>query len=193
MFTPAELFDLSQTEHAAVFDAEAPAWETLPRLAKYLATELQPANHATVSPQAVIGAKVFLGEGTVVEPGAYIEGPAIIGRNCQIRHGAYVRANVIVGDGCVIGNSSELKNSLLFNDCQVPHFNYVGDSILGHHAHLGAGVVLSNLKSMPGNVTVDDFYVLSGFERHSPGKKFIKCGAQGIKITAIIERVVHPA
>ena len=65
-----------------------------------------------------------------------------------------MRANVIVGDGCVIGNSSELKNSLLFNDCQVPHFNYVGDSILGHHAHLGAGVVLSNLKSMPGNVIV---------------------------------------
>ena len=154
MFTPAELFDLSQTEHAAVFDTEAPAWEALPRLAEYLATELQPANHASVSPHAVIGDNVFLGEGTVVEPGAYIEGPAIIGRNCQIRHGAYVRANVIVGDGCVIGNSSELKNSLLFNDCQVPHFNYVGDSILGHHAHLGAGVVLSNLKSVPGNVTV---------------------------------------
>ena len=154
MFTPAELFDLSQTEHAAVFDAEAPAWEALPRLAEYLATELQPANHASVSPHAVIGNNVFLGEGTVVEPGAYIEGPAIMGRNCQIRHGAYVRANVIVGDDCVIGNSSELKNSLLFNDCQVPHFNYVGDSILGHHAHLGAGVVLSNLKSVPGNVTV---------------------------------------
>ena len=112
MFTPAELFDLSQTEHAAVFDTEAPAWEALPCLAKYLAAELQLANHATVSPQAVIGSKVFLGEGTVVEPGVYIEGPAIIGRNCQIRHGAYVRANVIVGDGCVIGNSSELKNSL---------------------------------------------------------------------------------
>ena len=89
-----------------------------------------------------------------MEPGVCIEGPAIIGRNCQIRHGAYVRANVIVGDDCVIGNSSELKNSLLFNDCQVPHFNYVGDSILGHHAHLGAGVVLSNLKSVPGNITV---------------------------------------
>ena len=74
MFTPAELFDLSQTEHAAVFDAEAPAWEALPRLAEYLATELQPANHASVSPHAVIGNNVFLGEGTVVEPGAYIEG-----------------------------------------------------------------------------------------------------------------------
>ena len=96
----------------------------------------------------------FSAKGTVVEPGAFIEGPAIIGANCQIRHGAYIRPNVIIGDNCVIGNSCELKNVLLFNDCQVPHFNYVGDSILGHHAHLGAGVVLSNFKSLPGNVTV---------------------------------------
>ena len=154
MYTAADLFDLSQTEHAALFTAGSPAWEALPRIAGYLESELQPANHATVSPQAFVGENVFLGEGTVVEPGAYIEGPAIIGRNCQIRHGAYVRANVIVGDGCVVGNSCELKNALLFNDCQVPHFNYVGDSILGHHAHLGAGVVLSNLKSIPGNIIV---------------------------------------
>ena len=143
MFTPAELFDLSQTEHAAVFDAEAPVWEALPRLAEYLATELQPANHAGVSPHAVIGNNVFLGRHRGGARRVH-RGPAIMGRNCQIRHGAYVRASMIVGDGCVIGNSSELKNSLLFNDYRVPHFNYVGDSILGHHAHLGAGVVLSN-------------------------------------------------
>jgi NDP-sugar pyrophosphorylase family protein len=84
-----------------------------------------------------------------------IKGPAIIGRNCEIRHNAYFRENVIVGDGCVVGNSCELKNALLFNGCQVPHFNYVGDSILGHQAHLGAGVILSNVKSLPGNVTVE--------------------------------------
>jgi NDP-sugar pyrophosphorylase family protein len=154
MYTAVDLFDLSQTEHAAVFADDAPAWEALPRIAGYLESELQPAVHATVSPQAFIGENVFLGDDTVVEPGAYIEGPAIIGRNCQIRHGAYIRANVIVGDDCVVGNSCELKNALLFNYCQVPHFNYVGDSILGHHAHLGAGVVLSNLKSIPGNIIV---------------------------------------
>ena len=154
MYTAADLFDLSQTEHAAVFADDAPAWEALPRIADYLESELQPALHATVSPQAFVGDYVFLGEGTIVEPGVYIEGPAIIGSNCQIRHGAYVRSHVIVGDGCVVGNSCELKNALLFNDCQVPHFNYVGDSILGHHAHLGAGVVLSNLKSIPGNIIV---------------------------------------
>ena len=156
MFTAEELFDLNQTEHAALFEGGAPAWEALLRLKDYLEATLEPSSHASVSPQAVIGESVFLGKGTIVEPGAYIEGPAIIGSNCQIRHGAYVRSNVIVGCSCVIGNSSELKNSLLFNDCQVPHFNYVGDSILGHHAHLGAGVVLSNLKSIPGNVMVKE-------------------------------------
>ena len=91
----------------------------------------------------------------MVEDGAMIKGPAIIGRNCQIRHNAYIRDDVLVGDGCVVGNSCELKNAVLFNGCQVPHFNYVGDSILGHKAHLGAGVVLSNFKAFPGNVTVD--------------------------------------
>ncbi|KAB2654196.1 MAG: UDP-N-acetylglucosamine diphosphorylase, partial [Verrucomicrobia bacterium] len=76
-------------------------------------------------------------------------------KNCQIRHNAYIREHVIVGDGCVVGNSSELKNVLLFNGCQVPHFNYLGDSILGYKAHVGAGVIASNLKSLPRNVTVD--------------------------------------
>ena len=155
MFSAGEMFDLSQTEHIALFREDEPAWQALPRLKNYLVDLLQPANGAVVSPLAIIGDNVFLGEGTIVEPGAYIEGPACIGRNCQIRHGAYIRANVIVGNGCVIGNASELKNSLLFNDCHVPHFNYVGDSILGHHAHLGAGVILSNLKSIPGNVMVN--------------------------------------
>ena len=84
-----------------------------------------------------------------------IQGPAIIGRNCQIRHNAYIRADVIVGDDCVIGNSTEIKNSLLFNNAVAPHFNYVGDSILGFKAHLGAGVVLSNFKLMPENITVE--------------------------------------
>jgi len=104
---------------------------------------------------AFVGKSVFIGEGTVVEDGAMIKGPAIIGRNCQIRHNAYIRDNVLVGDGCVVGNSTEVKNSILFNGAVAPHFNYVGDSILGHKAHLGAGVVLSNFKSLPGNVTVE--------------------------------------
>ena len=94
----------------------------------------------------VIGEQVFVGENTVIEPGAYIKGPAWIGANCQIRHGAYIRENVVIGAGSVIGNSTEIKNSFLGHECQVPHFNYVGDSILGAKVHLAAGVIVSNLK-----------------------------------------------
>ena len=154
MFKVSDLFDLSQTTHASLFVSDDPAWEALPRIKDYLAETLKPAILGMVSPQAIVGENVSIGKDTIVAPGACIEGPAIIGRNCQIRHNAYIRAQVIVGDNCVVGNSCELKNTLFFNDCQVPHFNYVGDSILGHHVHLGAGVILSNLKSLPGNVIV---------------------------------------
>jgi NDP-sugar pyrophosphorylase family protein len=111
--------------------------------------------HNRCEGKAYIGRDVFIGEGTVVEDGAMIKGPAIIGRNCQIRHNAYFREDVIVGDECVVGNSCELKNVLLFNNCQVPHFNYLGDSILGYKAHLGAGVVLSNVKVIKGNIKIE--------------------------------------
>src|SRR6202012_1261897 len=104
---------------------------------------------------AFSGPAVFIGEGTTIEDGVMIKGPAIIGRNCQIRHNAYIRQDVIIGDNCVVGNSTEIKNSLLFNNAQAPHFNYVGDSILGHKAHLGAGVKISNFKVFPGNITVE--------------------------------------
>ncbi|WCJ59869.1 DapH/DapD/GlmU-related protein [Fontisphaera persica] len=154
MFAPDALFDLSQTEHAEVFAGCRHAWEALARLADYLRDRVQPVLKNRCEGVAYIGDRVFIGEGTLVEDGAMIKGPAIIGRNCQIRHNAYIRENVIIGDGCVVGNSCELKNALLFNHCEVPHFNYVGDSILGYKAHLGAGVILSNLKLVPGNVTV---------------------------------------
>ena len=155
MFKPADLFDLSQTEHAALFEDCEYAWQALGKLSAYLESILCPGLHNRCEGVAFIGDRVFIGEGTVVEDGAMIKGPAIIGRNCQIRHNAYLREHVIVGDNCVVGNSTELKNALLFNHAVAPHFNYVGDSILGHKAHLGAGVVLSNVKSLPGNVTVE--------------------------------------
>ena len=155
MFAASDLFNLKQTQYAHLFEDGEPAWRMLPHLKDFLETTIKPANNAVISSQAIIGERVYLGEGTIVEHGACIEGPAIIGNNCHIRHGAYIRSHVIIGNNCVIGNSSELKNCLLFNDCQVPHFNYVGDSILGNHAHLGAGVILSNLKSVPGNVMVN--------------------------------------
>jgi NDP-sugar pyrophosphorylase family protein len=155
MLKPADLFDLSQTEHAAIFDGCQFAWDALKKISTYIAANVRPELRNRVEGVAFIGEKVFIGEGTVVEDGAMIKGPAIIGRNCEIRHNAYIRDNVIIGDGCIVGNSTEVKNSLLFNKAVAPHFNYVGDSILGHKAHVGAGVVLSNVKSLPGNVMVE--------------------------------------
>jgi NDP-sugar pyrophosphorylase family protein len=155
MFEPADLFDLSQTEHAAIFDGCQFAWDALKKIEAYLAANLKPELRNRCEGRAFISEKVFIGEGTVVEDGVMIKGPAIIGKNCKIRHNAYFRENVIIGDNCVVGNSSELKNSLLFNGAQAPHYNYVGDSILGHKAHLGAGVKISNLKMFPDNIKVE--------------------------------------
>jgi NDP-sugar pyrophosphorylase family protein len=146
VFAPADYLDFKRTAHAALFDGVVQAWDVLPRLRHYFEEGFEPGNHGTMIGHPVIGERVYIGEGTVIEPGAYIKGPAWIGPNCSIRHGAYIRENVIVGAGSVIGNSSELKNSLLFNDCQIPHFNYVGDSVLGAKVHLAAGVIVSNLK-----------------------------------------------
>jgi UDP-N-acetylglucosamine diphosphorylase / glucose-1-phosphate thymidylyltransferase / UDP-N-acetylgalactosamine diphosphorylase / glucosamine-1-phosphate N-acetyltransferase / galactosamine-1-phosphate N-acetyltransferase len=158
MFKPTDLFDLSQTEHALLFESCESAWDALKKIKAYVEANAKPALHNPAMQdegRAFIGEQVFIGEGTVVEDGAMIKGPAIIGKNCQIRHNAYIREHVIVGDGCLVGNSCELKQVLLFNNCQVPHFNYLGDSILGYKAHVGAGVIASNLKSLPGNVTVE--------------------------------------
>src|SRR5688572_24449240 len=155
MFKPADLFDLSQTEHAAVFDGCDYAWEALKKIKDHIAKNVRPALRNTCIGRAWIGDNVFIGEGTVVEDGVMIKGPAIIGKNCQLRHNAYLREDVIIGDGCVVGNSCEFKNAMLFNNAQVPHFSYVGDSILGYKAHLGAGVKISNLKLTPGNITLE--------------------------------------
>jgi len=155
MFKPTDLFDLSQTEHAALFEGCDYAWDAFKKLKDYLKAHLRPGLHNSCKGEAYIGEQVFIGEGTVVEDGVMIKGPAIIGRNCQIRHNAYFRENVIVGDHCVVGNSCELKNVLMFNNCQVPHFNYVGDSILGHKSHLGAGVIVSNVKLDNSNVMME--------------------------------------
>jgi UDP-N-acetylglucosamine diphosphorylase / glucose-1-phosphate thymidylyltransferase / UDP-N-acetylgalactosamine diphosphorylase / glucosamine-1-phosphate N-acetyltransferase / galactosamine-1-phosphate N-acetyltransferase len=154
LFKADDLFDLSQTEHAALFEGCNYAWEALKKIKPYLA-KIPRQNPPRRFPGATIGDRVVIGEGTVVEPGAMIIGPAIIGKNCQIRHNAYLREDVIIGDDCVVGNASELKNAFFFNGARAPHYNYVGDSILGHKAHLGAGVKISNIKLLPGNVTVE--------------------------------------
>jgi len=167
MFKAADLFDLAQTEHAAIFDGCEFAWEALKKIEPYLAGVAKQ-NPPPCFPGVSIGERVIIGAGTVVEPGAMIKGPAIIGKNCQIRHNAYIRENVLIGDDCVVGNASELKNAWLFNGAQVPHYNYVGDSILGHKAHLGAGVKISNLKMFPGNIEVE----VDGVPRDTGLRKF---------------------
>jgi NDP-sugar pyrophosphorylase family protein len=146
MFNPHSYFDLLRTEHQILVKEHSYVWEILPQISNYLADHLTPANHGIKHGTSYIGNNVFIGKDTIIEEGAMIQGPAWIGEGCQLRKGCYIRENVIVGNNSVIGNSCELKNSFLFDDVQVPHFNYVGDSILGYRAHLGAGVILSNVR-----------------------------------------------
>jgi NDP-sugar pyrophosphorylase family protein len=146
MFAPDKFLDLSETEHGLLFEDVEHVWQALPKIAAYLKFRLKPAILGKVVGKPFISDKVYVGKGTIIEHGAMIKGPAWIGENCEIRNGAYIRENVILGDGVVAGNSSEFKNCLVFNDAEVPHYNYVGDSILGHKAHLGAGVILSNVR-----------------------------------------------
>ncbi|MGB9602956.1 MAG: DapH/DapD/GlmU-related protein [Limisphaerales bacterium] len=155
MFRAEDLFNLKETEHSEIFRGCEYAWDALKRLGEYIVANVKPELNNICEGVAYIGEQVFIGKGTVVEDGAMIKGPAIIGSNCQIRHNAYIRENVVIGDGCVIGNSCEIKNSILFNRCEVPHFNYVGDSILGYRAHLGAGVKISNVKLVKGNIIIE--------------------------------------
>ncbi len=107
---------------------------------------------------------VYIHKTARVAPTAFIGKGCIIGKNTEVRHCAYLRENVLVGDGCVIGNSTEVKNSVLFDGVQIPHYNYVGDSILGYKAHLGAGAIISNVKRDKSDVTVDvgDWRILTG-------------------------------
>lgn len=153
-FGPENYLDFAHTMHGDLFAREQPVWTALPQIGPYLREKLVPRILGQISPAAFVGSDVFIDEGTVVEPHAVIKGPAWIGKNCQIRAGCYIRENVIVGDGAVLGNSCEFKNCVLFDGCEVPHFNYVGDSILGHRAHLGAGVILSNVRLDRGEVIV---------------------------------------
>ncbi len=149
-----KFLDLSQTEHSTLFEESAQVWDALKRLKDYFASGRFSSGKFTLVGKPYIGENVFIGEGTVIEEGAMILGPALIGRNCHIRHGAYIRDHALIGDSVIVGHSCEVKASILFNKCEVPHFNYVGDSILGYKAHLGAGVKISNVKIMPGKISV---------------------------------------
>jgi NDP-sugar pyrophosphorylase family protein len=154
MFRAEELLDLSQFQFPELFTDCVFVWDALKKLPEFVKKRVQPSPQETKLGSPFIGEDVMIGEGTVIENSAVIKGPAIIGANCEVRSSAYIRGGVIVGDGCVLGNACEFKNAVLFNGVQVPHFSYVGDSILGYKAHLGAGVILSNFKSTKGNVAI---------------------------------------
>jgi UDP-N-acetylglucosamine diphosphorylase / glucose-1-phosphate thymidylyltransferase / UDP-N-acetylgalactosamine diphosphorylase / glucosamine-1-phosphate N-acetyltransferase / galactosamine-1-phosphate N-acetyltransferase len=154
MFSPEDFLDLNRTEHRMLFENCVNAWDALKQLANYMQFRLKPQIHGRLIGKPFISGAVFVGKGTVVEQGAMIKGPAWIGEGCEIRNGCYIRENVIVGSGCVLGNSSEFKNCILFDEVQAPHFNYIGDSILGYRAHTGAGVILSNVKLDKGEITI---------------------------------------
>lgn len=162
--TTDELLNLEECGARELFEDVAYPWEVLPHIKAFILEYGK-----TLSDEYTkIGEDIWVGKGTIIENSALIKGPAIIGKNSEIRHCAYIRGSVIIGDHVVIGNSSEIKNAVLFNGVQVPHYNYVSDSILGYKAHLGAGAITSNLKSNGTNVTVTQ-----GITKHETGlRKF---------------------
>lgn len=145
------LFSLDQTIAKDLFDGVSYPWEALPRIGAFL---LKLGSTLPEEEYEKRGENVWIARSAKVAPSACINGPAIIGKEAEIRHCAFIRGNAIVGEGAVVGNSTELKNVVLFNKVQVPHYNYVGDSILGYKSHMGAGAVTSNVKSDKTLVTV---------------------------------------
>ncbi len=139
----AELFDCGVPYLQALFSQAAYPWELLPRLREYIEQLIA---------QGLDGFHrlkndVLIGENVSIAETAAVEGPTILGPGTQVRPGAFIRGSVITGKNCTIGNSSEIKNSILLDKVQIPHYNYIGDSVLGNHAHMGAGAICSNLKA----------------------------------------------
>jgi NDP-sugar pyrophosphorylase family protein len=148
MFHPSEFFDLSDPSVAALFADVVHVWDAvaqIPHHTKRLTREEQQILGEVMEGASIGERAIYLGKDARIEPGAYVQGPAYIGRGCVVRHGAFVRENVIMLPGSVLGHASEAKNSLFLPQAHAPHFNYVGDSILGHRVNLGAGTKLSNL------------------------------------------------
>ncbi len=147
------LYTLSETIAADLFEGAVYPWEVLPKISGFileLGEKLSPEEYEKR------GENVWVAKSAKIAPTACINGPAIIGKEAEIRHCAFIRGNAIVGEGAVVGNSTELKNVVLFNKVQVPHYNYVGDSVLGFKAHMGAGSITSNVKSDKTLVVVKD-------------------------------------
>ncbi len=147
------LYDLEQTIAKDLFEGATYPWEVLGRISSFI-RELGPKLDADRFEQR--GEDIWVAKSAKVAPTAFLNGPLIIDEEAEIRHCAFVRGSAIIGRGCVIGNSTELKNAVIFNSVQVPHYNYVGDSVLGYKSHMGAGSITSNIKSDRTVVVIKD-------------------------------------
>ena len=146
------LFDYSQTIAKPLFESITYPWEVLPKIKDFI---LELGKSLDTEKFNIIGEDIWVAKTAKVAPTAFLHGPLIICENAEIRHCAFIRGSAIVGENAVVGNSTELKNSILFNNVQTPHYNYIGDSVLGYKAHTGAGTITSNLKSDKSLVTVN--------------------------------------
>lgn len=165
MYKIKDLYDLNETIAAELFEGKEYPWEVLADIGDFILKlgDKLPKDEFTKK-----GDNIWIHKSVTIAPTATLNGPLIIDEGTEVRPGAFIRGKAIVGKNCVVGNSTELKNVVLFNTVQVPHYNYVGDSILGTHSHMGAGSITSNIKSDKTLVVVKD-----GDERIETGlKKF---------------------
>jgi NDP-sugar pyrophosphorylase family protein len=159
-----KLYDLKETIAEEIFQGKTYPWEVLPLIGTFIEKLGK-----TLSSEEYdqIGENIWVAKSASIAPTVAINGPCIIGKNAEIRQCAFIRGNAIVGEGAVVGNSTELKNVILFNKVQVPHYNYVGDSVLGYKAHMGAGSITSNVKSDKKLVVIhgEDFELETGMKK----------------------------
>ena len=138
------MYDLNHTIAKELLEKHEYPWEVLPEISDFI---IELGNKLDKEIYELKGENIWIAKSAIIYPSAYIKGPAIIGENAEVRHCAFIRGKAIVGNNAVVGNSTELKNVILFDNVQVPHYNYVGDSILGYKSHMGAGSITSNVKS----------------------------------------------
>ena len=164
MLKTVDLFDLSHTKAAPLLEKTEYPWEALDGIKNFI-LELG----KTLSPDEYDhpSENVWIAKDAVIFPNNYIAGPCIIGHKTEVRPGAFIRGSALIGDNCVIGNSTELKNCIISDNVQVPHYNYVGDSILGYRSHMGAGSITSNVKSdkQPVKIRTGEGYIETGLKK----------------------------
>jgi NDP-sugar pyrophosphorylase family protein len=183
MITTQQLYDLTHTLAKPLLEKTTYPWEALADIGDFILSL-----GATLSPEEYDQPQenVWIAKDAVIYPSASITGPCIIGHGTEVRPSAFIRGNALVGDNCVVGNSTELKNVILFDNVQVPHYNYVGDSILGYKAHMGAGSITSNVKSDKALVVIKN-----GAEKIETGRK--KVGAMlGDRVEVGCNSVLNP-